>query len=102
MQKESNDRAEVWKISARDRLSYYSDKTSNSEIPVDLLNPKSESIKIDLLYIGQQISLELEQVQKEAKLKTNELEYSHIGLELHKNFENLIDNLYYLTFNTHD
>ena len=44
--KYSNEKAELWKIRAKERLRYFSDKTAQGEIPLDLLVPKSERIDI--------------------------------------------------------
>ncbi|CAK77067.1 unnamed protein product (macronuclear) [Paramecium tetraurelia] len=86
--------AELWKITAKDRLVYFSTKTENGELPLDLLNNQDYAC-VDK---GKGIQEELEKIQKQLDLKLQNIKIKKLRVDLKKTeIDKSFDNLFTIT-----
>ncbi|CAD8069800.1 unnamed protein product [Paramecium sonneborni] len=86
--------AELWKITAKDRLVYFSTKTENGELPLDLLNNQDYAC-VDK---GKGIYDDLEKIQKQLDLKLQNIKIKKLRVDLKKSeIDKSFDNLFTIT-----
>ncbi|TNV71004.1 hypothetical protein FGO68_gene8232 [Halteria grandinella] len=91
---QSLSQAELWKITAKDRLVYFSTKTENGELALDLLN-NSDFACVDK---GKGIFEELEKTQKQLDLKVQHIKIKKLKVDLKKpDIDKFFDNLFTIT-----